>query len=68
MYSQIPAEGDADLKQIDHQVFPQKKMGLFGISRELQFRICNYGKPCASLHTVGKGECFIGRKRELGRL
>ena len=31
------------------------KMGLFGFSKELQFRVCNHGKPHASLlHSKGR--------------
>lgn len=38
-------------------------MGLFKISRELQFEVCNYGKPHASPRTV-REECFHGEEKE----
>ena len=43
------------------------KTGLFGISRELQFRVCNHGKTSASPHKV-KEESLYGWKRMLGGL
>ena len=44
------------------------KMGLFRISRELQFRVCNHGKPQASLPTARKGEHFYREEKEAGRV
>ena len=41
-------------------------MGSFGISRELQFGVCNYEEPCAGLHTQRKGQHFNEKERELG--
>ena len=38
-----------NLEWIDSQISPGK-MDLFGISSELQFRVCNHGKPRASPH------------------
>ena len=37
-----------DLKQIDFQLFLWQKLDLFKISEELQFGVCNHGKPPAS--------------------
>ena len=42
------------------------KMGLFRISRELQFEIGNHGKPCASPHIAREGECFYRGRKEVG--
>ena len=42
------------------------ELGSFGISRELQFEVCNYGEPCAGLHTQRKGQHFNEKERELG--
>ena len=36
-------------------VISPAKMGLFGISRELQFRVCNHGEPHASPHVAREG-------------
>ena len=33
-------------------------MGIFGSSRELQFGVCNHGKPCESPHISRERECF----------
>ena len=43
------------------------KMGLFGINRELQFRVCSHGEPCTSPHTAREGEHFYKGKKEVGR-
>ena len=32
------------------------KVGLFGISRDLHFGVCNHGEPLASLHTAREGD------------
>ena len=40
------------------------KMGLFGISGELQFRVCNHGKPCASPHMAREGENLHREEKE----
>ena len=42
-------------------------MGLFRISRELQFGVCIFGKPHASPHTVREGEYFYRRSKEVGK-
>ena len=42
-------------------------MGLFGISRELQFGVCNHGKPCASSHRAREGELFYRGGKAVGR-
>ena len=42
------------------------KMGLFGVSRELQFVVCNHGEPHAILCMPREGEQFYRRKRNLG--
>ena len=44
------------------------KMGLFKISRELQFGLCNPGQPPASPCRQGVENPFIERKRKLGWL
>jgi len=45
-------------------------MGLFKISRELQFKVCNNGKGASSLHRAREGEQFYvtERKRDLGEI
>lgn len=40
------------------------KMGLFEISRELQFGICNHGESCVS-PCVAREKVFTERKRKL---
>ena len=42
-------------------------MGLFGISRELQFRVCNHGKPCANPCKAREGDHFYRREKKVGR-
>ena len=42
-------------------------MGLFGISRELQFWDCNHGEPPARSHMAKEGECFYRAEKEVGR-
>ena len=44
------------------------KMGLFRISRELQFGLCNHGKPRASSRLSREGECFYRGEKEVGRV
>ena len=39
-------------------------MGLFEISRQLQFRVYNHGKPCASCHPAREGEPFYRQEKE----
>ena len=41
------------------------KMGLLAISRELQFRVCNLGKPWVSLHMSGEEEHFCRGDRAI---
>ena len=43
------------------------KMGLFEITRELQFRICNNGKLPANLDTARKGEYYYQREKAIER-
>ena len=43
------------------------KIGLFRISGELQFRVCNHGEPCASSHMAREGEHFYKEEKEVGR-
>ena len=43
------------------------KMSLFKMSKELHFRICNYGKPCASPRRHGKEIDFYSEEKEVGR-
>ena len=42
-------------------------MGLFRISRELQFRVCKNSKSHASLHMVREGELFYRGEEGFGR-
>ena len=44
------------------------KMGLFGISGELQFRVCNHGKPCASPHMAREEEHCNREEKEAGKV
>ena len=44
---------------------PPAKMGLFKINRELQFEVCNHGKPHAS-PGAARDECFHGEETECG--
>ena len=57
-----------DTKEIYCYVFFSAKMSLFGISRELKFRVCNCGEPCASSHMAREiiFFFFIEKKRKLG--
>lgn len=41
-------------------------MSLFRIKKELQFEVCNHGKPYASLITAKEGQLIEGEK-EVGR-
>ena len=43
------------------------KMGLFKISRELQFWVCNHNEPYASPQTAREGGCFYRGEKEVGR-
>ena len=43
------------------------KVGLFGISRDLHFGVCNHGEPLASLHTAREGERFYKEEKGFGR-
>ena len=43
------------------------KMGLFGICKELQFKVCKHGEPLTSPCTAWEGECFLKREEEVGR-
>ena len=59
-----------DLKQVDCQLFHQEKKSgglLFRISKELQFRACNHGKPQASLQQKWRRALFYRRGKEIGR-
>ena len=40
-------------------------MGLFGISRELQFRVCNNGEACANLRIAREREHFYRGEKEV---
>ena len=42
-------------------------MGLFRISRELQFSLHNNGEPCASPHTARERDCFHREEKGIGR-
>lgn len=41
------------------------KMGLFGICRELQFKVYNHGEPHASLHATREAELFYRGEKGL---
>ena len=41
---------------------------LFGINKELQFKICNHGQPCASPQQENGQKSFMEGKRKLGVL
>ena len=43
-------------------------MDLFGISRELQFEVCKYSEPYASVHMTMERECFNREEKEVGRV
>lgn len=43
------------------------KMGLFGISRELQFRVCKHGEAYTNPHTTREEEHFYRWAKEVGR-
>lgn len=57
-----------DLKQTAGYFSGGGGKGLFRISRELQFRVCNHGEPCASPLMQGKETTSIERKKKLGGL
>ena len=42
-------------------------MGLFRISREFQFMVCNHDEPCASSHRPRRGEGIYKEQNEVGR-
>ena len=42
------------------------KTGLCRISRELKFKVCNYGEQCASPHVTREEGCFKEWQRKLG--
>lgn len=44
-----------------------EKMGLFGVSRELQSKVCNHGEPCASPKRAMEGASFHGGGKGVGR-
>ena len=41
-------------------------MGWFGISRELEFGVCNHSKPCA-ISCIAREEHSYGEGKEAGR-
>lgn len=47
-------------------VISPAKMNLFGITRELQFRVCTYGEPCAIPCRAREGASLIKGRRTLG--
>lgn len=49
------------LNPIDLPVISSACVSLFGINRELLFRLCNHGEPHARPHTARKGEHFYRR-------
>ena len=42
-------------------------MGLFRISRKLQYSICDCGQQCASSHMGREGEHFHRKEKKFGR-
>lgn len=44
------------------------KMDLFGISGELQFRVCDHGKACASPHMAREGKHCHREEKEAGNV
>ena len=56
------------LKQIECQLFLQKKGGgLFGISRELLFRICKHGDQCTSSYMAMEGKLLYREDKKVGK-
>ena len=55
-----------DLKQIKLPNISPAKMGLFRIVRELQFGVCNHGKPHSSPYMAREGKHFCRWEREAG--
>ena len=53
-----------DLKEIDCQIISPTKMGLFGISRELHFGVCNLGEPRASPQARDE---YLLKEEEVGK-
>ena len=43
------------------------KVYLFGISKDLQFGVCDHGKLCASPQTAREGEHFYRGEKKVGR-
>ena len=43
------------------------KVGLFVISRELQFLVCNHREECASPYRPDKGRTFLKERNEVQR-
>lgn len=56
-----------DWKQINYRLFIQQKMGLFGLSRELPFRVCSHSELCTNLSWQGKKHAFIYKGKNFGR-
>ena len=52
-----------DLKHTRLPNISSAKMGLFGISKELQFRVCNHSKPSLSPHRA-REDLFLKRGNE----
>ena len=65
-FSALLSKHIIDLKQTDFQIFLQQKWVYFGISKELQFGICDSGKPHASPSMAREGELFYRGKRKVG--
>lgn len=43
-------------------------MCLFGIKKQLQFGLCNHGKPCTSSKQQGEEKLFHRGEEEVGRV
>ena len=48
-------------------VISPTKMDLFRISKELQFRVCKHGEPCASPRIAREEKLYYRRKEEVGK-
>ena len=55
-----------DLKQIDCQIFLQKRW-VYSYNRQLQFQVCSHGEPHESLAWQGKDNSFIEGKKKVER-
>ena len=56
-----------DLKQIELTVISPAKVGLLGINKELQLRVCNHDETMQDPSIRWKGALFYGGEKEVGR-